>query len=201
MNYYSDEYLEHFGVKGMKWGVRRALKKEAKKQYRNAKADARNSYIKKTDKADRDYDNAMSKQNKALEGVNKKYALKQKTIDAQYKSEIDKHQRKVDDAKRDMDFWGEDSSFHQHYADKHAKASKDLDDAQSRYDAATYANKVVRDQAAIKVRDLYYKQSEKATATKEAAYAKAGADYVESLNLAKQTYKEAKRNIKKKGAL
>lgn len=42
-----DEYLAHFGVKGMKWGVRRSIKRDAKERYRAARATGKGSQARK----------------------------------------------------------------------------------------------------------------------------------------------------------
>ena len=44
-----EDYLEHFGVKGMKWGVRRARKKYSNKSMRQYKANERNAKSLKRD--------------------------------------------------------------------------------------------------------------------------------------------------------
>lgn len=207
-SYYHD-YLAHHGVKGMKWGVRRARKKAAKEQYRKAKSDARMKRYKAEKQADAAYEKAMSKQKTGLKKVDEEYAVKQKTIDAHYKNELRQPQRDADYAKRRMDYHknnldnartDSERKYSERYYNQFSKSydyhSKTLSDVQSRYDAATAANKVARDQAAIKIRDLNYDTSQKASATRDSAYAKAGAEYVSSLSLARTTYKEAKRNIK-----
>lgn len=221
--YYVDGQLFHHGVKGQKWGVRRyqntdgsltpagkkryssreerkaksAQKKEIRKQYRTSKADARARYENAKLKADIDYENAMSAKKKAMKDVTDEYNRNQSFIDTQYKSEIKSHQRKARDAKSYMDFYGEDSAFYKSHADRYEKHTKDAADAQSRYDAATYANKIARDNASIEVHKLYYDASNNATATREAAYTKAGEEYVRDIALAKVTYKEAKNSLKK----
>lgn len=45
---YNDEYLMHHGVKGMKWGVRRARRKAIKQAKKERKANSTSSKIKKT---------------------------------------------------------------------------------------------------------------------------------------------------------
>lgn len=45
---YNDEYLMHHGVKGMKWGVRRARRKAIKEAKKERKANSTSSKIKKT---------------------------------------------------------------------------------------------------------------------------------------------------------
>lgn len=59
MNEYSDE-LMHYGVKGMKWGVRRARKKQAKANYRAAKKSAGDKWSKKETPIDNRLDKALS---------------------------------------------------------------------------------------------------------------------------------------------
>lgn len=44
-----DDYLEHFGVKGMKWGVQRARKKYSNKSMRQYKANERDAKLLKRD--------------------------------------------------------------------------------------------------------------------------------------------------------
>lgn len=45
---YNDEYLMHHGIKGMKWGVRRARRKAIKEAKKERKANSTSSKIKKT---------------------------------------------------------------------------------------------------------------------------------------------------------
>lgn len=74
------DYLIHYGVQGMKWGVRRA-KQEAKAVYKQAKKKALNNYSNKVDKIDYKYSRGevlskdfkgMSKEN--ITAINKAYS-------------------------------------------------------------------------------------------------------------------------------
>lgn len=82
----SDYELYHYGVKGMKWGVRRALKKEAKQQYR-----------KRTNAAFDEYERSIS-------GIEKSYKRGQNLSDkdmAREASAEKRYQDKVAKAKSD----------------------------------------------------------------------------------------------------
>ena len=78
MYYESDNYLQHFGVKGMKWGVRhdrKALPKSstykkvqsAKQQYKNAKKDFNKAYNKSYSYSSRHYIGQFTNKNKKAE--------------------------------------------------------------------------------------------------------------------------------------
>lgn len=102
----NNNYLAHFGVKGMKWGVRRESRlSNAKKNYKKARDDAFKKYekaerdierpykrgqnlsdkdYKRLEKADRDYRNSVK-------NAKNKYKLEKKQI----KSEINKTYKKI----------------------------------------------------------------------------------------------------------
>lgn len=58
MSIYSEYYLEHYGVKGMKWGVRRAKKKYLKKAEAQLRANMSNIKALKNE-LDSDWDSIM----------------------------------------------------------------------------------------------------------------------------------------------
>lgn len=100
-NFYivKNDELYHFGVKGMKWGVRHEMKRQARKAYRTAKGVAYKKHSNAIYEADERYNKSMSKRNEALNKVNEKYKAKQKETDSFYKEEIQKKQKKVNSAK------------------------------------------------------------------------------------------------------
>ena len=87
MSYYLDEVIEHYGVKGMKWGVRKdpdrvAARKQAKEEKKTAKklAKADKKWAKgmtqdRIDKAMQDADSRTRKQQAKLEGMMRKSDL------------------------------------------------------------------------------------------------------------------------------
>ena len=204
---YSDE-LYHFGIKGMKWGVRRyrnsdgsltkaGKKHQAKEEYRSAKRAASKKYTHDINTADSTYAKAVSKRDAELKSTSEKFKGKQKAIDSYYKKEIRKNQSKADKHKEDMDFWGEGNPYYNESKRKYDKRLQNISDIQKRYDAVSYANKLEKDKAMIKVRELYGSSSKDARNRREAMYAKAGEDYATSTHLARMKYREAKRKIKR----
>lgn len=206
-SFISEDELRHWGVKGMKWGVRRyqnedgsltkaGKKHQAKEEYRDAKREAASKLGATRKKADERYAKAMSKRNDELNKIDEDYSRTQKSIDSYYKRELSKHQNKLDKDKSDMDFWGEGNVFYNEAASRYEQHYREMQDTQHRYDQKSYANKMIRDNAKIKVKDLYYDSSKKASEQRQASYVKAGQDYLNDMKLAKIAYKEAKKNIK-----
>lgn len=203
MNY---EYeLYHHGVKGMKWGVRRyqnsdgtltaaGRKRQAKQDYKQSKASAKENYRNAIKRADSQYEKDMAKKTSALAKVKKTYDTRDAETNRYYENQINKHQRDADKAKADMDFWEDPSSgFYKEASSRYVESSKQIRDLEVRRDSVMLANKFARDNATIKVNELYADSSEKADNKRNAAYTQAGKDYTESLLIAKKAYKEAKR--------
>ena len=75
MYYESNNYLQHYGIKGMKWGHRKALPKSstykkvqsAKQQYKNAKKDFNKAYNKSYSYSSRHYIGQFTNKNKKAE--------------------------------------------------------------------------------------------------------------------------------------
>ena len=63
-------YLKHYGVKGMKWGERRAQRKQAKSIYRAAKNAAKEKYRKSEDSINRKSDRNIDSFDKVVEMYN-----------------------------------------------------------------------------------------------------------------------------------
>lgn len=201
----SEYELYHHGVKGMKWGVRRyqnkdgsltaaGRKRQAKEEYKKSKASAKEIYYNAKKKADFQYEKDIAKKTEALNKVKKTYDAKDAVTEQHYKSEIEKRQRDADQAKEDMDFWSDpDSMFYKEAAAKYFESNQQIRDLEVRRDAVMMANKFERDNATIKVKELFAKSSEQAANRRAEAYDKASKDYSDNLKTAKTNYKNAKK--------
>lgn len=235
MYYESSDSLTHYGVKGMKWGVRRnrdrmsfsqrrAAKKELRTQYKNAKTQASKKYESDVDKIGRDYDAkvtraeaaynkstapAAKKRDAALAENQRRYDTLKKQTDSYYKDEIDRNMRKAEKHDSDAEWWGRDSHFGQEHA---AKADKYLDNAvkaERRHNEATAKNVSDHESRTIEIHTKYDHETraamerytsalDKASDEQSTRWAKAGEEYSQSVNDAKISYKQAKRDLRNK---
>lgn len=100
----SDNYLQHYGVKGMKWGVRRAQKKEYGMSKRQLKKKIKTSENKNQDKVEKDYQNEFKKNKKYNELGKESKRLAEAYVKSSHKDvEKDIH---AEPSKRTMELYG-----------------------------------------------------------------------------------------------
>lgn len=208
----------------MSYSQRRAAKKELKAQYKNAKSQAEQTYNSTVDKIKSDYnakvakaDSAYSKETApaamrreaALAENQRRYDTLKKETDSYYKNEIDRNMRKAEKHDSDADWWGRDSSFGK---ESTAKANEYLDKAakaEQRHNKASADNIADHESRAIEIHTKYDHETraaterytsalDKASAEQSARWAEAGAEYSRSVKNAKVSYKQAKKDLKRK---
>lgn len=95
---YYQTYLMHYGVPGMKWGVKksslktmsRSERKAAKAKYKQNLKDNRNQYYKARKKANQNYEKNISEYTKASDKMNKKFDRDSNKIEKTHNDYADK---------------------------------------------------------------------------------------------------------------
>ena len=218
--YNYNDTLTHHGIKGQEWGVRRfqnedgsltaagekryltgserkAAKAKAKEDYKNAKKAAKENFRKATERADSQYEKQMAEKESELAKIEKEYDDKDAATERYYESQIDKHRRDAEEAEEEMNFWdGKSDMFYREAEARYLDSATKIEDLEITRDSKLAANRIERDNANIKVEELYADKVDQASSSRMSAYTKAGEDYIKSLMDAKKTYKETKKSIK-----
>lgn len=98
MQTYKDEYLVHYGVPGMKWGVKKASlrsmsrseRKQAKAKYKENLKQNRKQFYKAYKKANSNYDKNISEYTKASNKMNSKFDRDSHKIEKEHSGHADK---------------------------------------------------------------------------------------------------------------
>lgn len=216
----NEMYLEHHGILGQKWGVRRyqnadgsltsagekryyggsSTKKEARQHirsdFRSAKKNARDIRNKQYSEADAKYNKATAKMRSQLESIDKEYDEKAKNISSAERAALNKIEKDMNSEKEDMDFFEEGYLYDEAYENYSALEQK-YKETQKYYDDKRRTNDLLRLNSKEMVRDFYSDSTEKATYEKNEAYRKAGEQYTNSIFEAKQNKKNAKEELKR----
>lgn len=189
--YQYPDYLMHYGIPGMKWGVRHAQKKAARKTrkeaYRKASSDrdARDRAIKKKFKSQ------VAERDTALSSNKAKYKRIADQTNEYYNKQIEKHNDKAKEHYDTADFWGRETYFGKEYvskAEKHESTARGLASAR---DSALAKKSESFTNSEAKIIAKYADSYEKASTEKKSALKKSGQQYINDRELAKQAYKDA----------
>lgn len=176
---YSNE-LYHYGVKGMKWGVRRAQRKEARSAYRSAK-----------DKAFRKYErdiHDIEKGYKRGQMLSKKDQAREAAVEKRYSSDVAKAKSDYKQAKQNIKNYGKSED---HLRSKQLKQKKlsemsnaELKELNNRMQLESQYKNLKRQNvnAGQKfVKDVAYETSKQIASEYTKKYAKKGIRYVGDL--------------------
>lgn len=211
--------LYHYGVKGMKWGVRkdrmtrsqrRAAKKELKEEYSRAKSTARSVYEGKARAATKAYDTKAAaaksaydkttapyaaRRDAALKNAKDEYSTLKKQTDSFYKNEIDNNMAKAERSDKDAKRWGdtrigrEEAAKANEYLERAAKA-------EDRYNAVTSKNLSDHEGRVIEIESKYNSETASASRKYQDALQSADRERQEQWSLAGAEYTKSIKDAK-----